>query len=80
MVQFLLIQMCPAAMVDCPHRDVGCGFTIRRSEMAVHLRYCPYEALKGLLAQKDAKIEALSREVEKLRGKVELLPLWDMQW
>jgi hypothetical protein len=80
MVQFFLIQMCPAAMVDCPHRDVGCGFTIRRSEMAVHLRYCPYEALKGLLAQKDAKIEALSREVEKLRRKVELLPLWDMQW
>lgn len=74
--------MCPAAFVDCPHRHVGCAAAFQRAAADAHLRACPYEALKGLLAEKDGKIHALTKELEKLRakGKAQLLPRWESQW
>ncbi|GAQ81705.1 putative traf-type zinc finger family protein [Klebsormidium nitens] len=75
-------QVCPAAIVACSHRHVGCTSEFRRGDADDHLRTCPYEALKELLSEKDAKIDALTRELEKLRVKVEsgLLPRWELQW
>jgi hypothetical protein len=66
---------CPSARVPCTHTIRGCPAIITRSDLASHLKACPFEAMSFFFKTNDARIksmedkqESLAREVVSLRS------------
>lgn len=62
--------MCPYAHLACPYSGHGCLYSGPRRELDAHLAICPYEALKGFIAQTENRFQEYDRTIERLESMI----------
>jgi hypothetical protein len=61
---------CPEAPLACPFAKHGCQHQGPRGDLSVHLKGCPYEAIKGFIERTESRFEEYDRTIEKLESMV----------
>ena len=64
-----LDNVCPAANVTCPSKEMMCAWVGPRDQLDTHLNRCIFNILKPLFNQFQEKIDLQQKQIEKLQSK-----------